>query len=131
MSEPDFPGASLTRRARALTTITVMLQMYCRAHHEPDDELCQKCDALLNYARKRLENCPFGDAKPACNKCTVHCYSHERRAEIRRVMRWAGPRMLRNYPLLGIRHLIDSWRSAPPLPVKRKLRGTTAGRGKA
>jgi len=31
-------------------------------------------------------------------------------------MRFAGPRMLARHPYLAIRHLLDDWREAPPLP---------------
>lgn len=108
------------RRARELRTIAVMVDMYCRFHHHAGDVPCPACRQLLDYAQKRLERCPFGDAKPTCNKCLVHCYSVERREKVREVMRWAGPRMLRHHPILGIRHLLDGRRPTPKLPEKRQ-----------
>ena len=79
------------RRARELKTIAVMVHMFCRVHHHVQDGLCAECNSLLEYARRRLDRCPFGDAKPTCNKCLVHCYSTDKREQIRVVMRWAGP----------------------------------------
>lgn len=101
------------RRARELKTITAMLRLYCRAQHLAADKvLCADCSALLDYARRRLERCVFGEAKPACANCTVHCYSAPMRERVRQVMRWAGPRMLLHHPVLALRHLIDARRSA-------------------
>jgi len=107
------------RRARELKTIEAMLRMYCRGHgHQPRAPLCARCNELLEYASRRLDRCVFGDAKPTCANCLVHCYSAEMREQVRVVMRWAGPRMLLRHPLLGILHLIDGRRPAPRLPEK-------------
>jgi hypothetical protein len=45
----------------------------------------------------------------------VHCYQREIRAQVREVMRYAGPRMLLRHPILAITHLIDGKRKAPAL----------------
>jgi Nitrous oxide-stimulated promoter len=105
-------------RARELTTIGVMVRMYCRDHHGTGGALCNECRALMDYATRRLERCVFGDDKPTCANCTVHCYTKEMRERIRDVMRYAGPRMLLRHPWLGITHLIDGRRPAPELPKK-------------
>lgn len=111
------------RRARALKTIEAMVGMYCHAHHPSDAEpLCGDCSALLAYARRRLERCVFGDAKPTCANCVVHCYKADMRERIRRVMRWAGPRMILRHPVMAIVHLIEERRPAPRLPG-RSARG--------
>jgi hypothetical protein len=88
-------------------TAIVMIHMYCRAHHGRDKGLCKECTGLLTYAQERIAACPFGEGKPICSKCTVHCYSPEMRARIQTVMRYAGPRMVWHHPILAIRHL---WR---------------------
>ena len=116
------------RRARELKTIAAMLRMYCRAHgHQPRAPLCAGCDELLEYASRRLERCVFSDAKPTCTNCLVHCYSADRREQVRVVMRWAGPRMLRRHPILGILHLIDGRRPSPRLPEKPPKRQSQEG----
>ncbi len=74
--------------------------------------------ALKAYADKRLDKCVFGEEKPACKQCPVHCYQPARREEMKQVMRWAGPRMLWRHPILTIRHLIDDRRPVPELPEK-------------
>jgi hypothetical protein len=111
---------NLLRRKRELRTIQVMIRMYCRRHHADSRiRLCQECAALFDYAERRLELCVFGEAKPTCVNCSVHCYSAEKREQIRVVMKWAGPRMLFRYPLLAVFHLIDGRRPAPGLPSKQ------------
>lgn len=107
------------RRARELKTVGAMVRLYCRAHHHTLQGLCGECSTLLDYARRRLEACPFGDAKPACNKCLAHCYSAHHREQIRIIMRWAGPRMLRYHPLMAIHHLFAARRPPPRLPEKK------------
>ena len=107
------------RRARELKTIKAMVRMYCRGHdHVSGDHLCPVCAELCEYATRRLERCVFGDAKPTCSNCVVHCYGAGMREQIRTVMRWAGPRMLLRHPLLAIAHIIDERRAVPLLPAR-------------
>jgi len=107
------------RRARELKTLEAMLRMYCRRHHG-GEPLCAECAALSEYARRRLERCVFGDAKPTCANCLVHCYRADMRERVRAMMRWAGPRMLLRHPVLGLLHLLDGWRPSPLLPGGRR-----------
>ena len=62
--------------------------------------------------------CVFGEEKPACKQCPVHCYQPAKREEMKQIMRWAGPRMLWRHPILTVRHLIDDKRPVPELPEK-------------
>jgi len=111
---------NLTRRARLLDkrrerewrTIETMVALYCRDKHgQHDGGLCSECQGLLDYAGLRLDRCRFGREKPTCAKCPVHCYQKERREQVRTVMRYAGPRMLWEHPLLSLRHWLDGiWR---------------------
>jgi hypothetical protein len=106
--------------ARELKTLAAMLRLYCRDHHgaglRNEEQLCGECSGLLDYARKRLVNCPFGADKPTCANCQVHCYGREQREATRVVMRHAGPRMLFRHPLLALAHLFAGCRPAPPRP---------------
>lgn len=109
------------RRARALATIAAMVGLYCRGHgHVADAPLCSDCARLLAYATRRLKRCVFGDAKPNCAACTVHCYKADMREKIRTVMRWAGPRMLLRHPIMTLSHMIAERRPVPTLPVPAK-----------
>ena len=105
-------GALSRRLERESKTLAAMLRMYCASRHG-GRELCPECAGLLAYARKRLAACPFGARKPACSGCAVHCYEAGRRAGIREVMRFAGPRLPARHPYLALRHLWDGWRGAP------------------
>jgi len=88
-----------------------MIRLYCRGQHSPEARPCAECSTLLDYALRRIERCPFGPGKPVCSKCRVHCYGVEQRELIRRVMRYAGPRMLLAHPLLALLHLRDAGRA--------------------
>lgn len=82
------------------------MKIYCRSQHG-SRELCEECTSLLNYADKRLEYCRFGEEKPTCANCTVHCYRPAEREKIKEVMRTAGPMMLLRHPMMTIMHLLD------------------------
>lgn len=86
-------------------TVGIMVRLYCR-RHEGNKELCQDCSQLLSYAEARLDRCKFGDEKPTCKKCPIHCYKPDMRVQMRAVMRWAGPRMMLYHPIEAINHLI-------------------------
>ena len=93
--------------------MTAMVRIYCRDQHHPAGGLCAGCQQFLDYANVRLERCRFGLEKPTCAKCPVHCYQRERREQVRVIMRYAGPRMLWEHPLMSLRHWLDSFRKAP------------------
>lgn len=97
------------RIAREKKTVAAMIAMYCRDRHGGGPRLCRECAELLDYARGRLDNCPFGEEKPACAKCAVHCYRRAERERITAVMRYSGPRMLTRHPILALRHLLDGF----------------------
>jgi hypothetical protein len=107
------------RRARELETLAAMIRMYCDHHHHRGERLCVECTELAKHACRRLERCVFGDAKPTCSNCVVHCYRADMRERVREVMRWAGPRMLLRHPVLAIRHLLDGRRPAIRLPGRK------------
>lgn len=85
------------------TTVERMINLYCRKKHG-SKVLCPECEELKVYALKRLDKCTFGDDKPACKACKVHCYKPEKRDKIREIMRFSGPRMLLYHPFELIRH---------------------------
>ena len=104
---------SLLHREKA--TIEAMVRIYCRYHHGTKINPCTECRELIDYAGKRLNLCPFQADKPTCGNCTVHCYKPKMREHIRRVMRFAGPRMIWHHPIMALRHLLDGRRPAPSL----------------
>ncbi len=107
------------RIAREKKTVNAMINLYCKDNHK-NDSLCTDCTELRDYAYQRLDNCYFAHEKPVCNKCTVHCYSREKREKIRNIMRYAGPRMIKKHPILAVFHIWDSNIEPKILPRKVK-----------
>ncbi|MHC4427675.1 MAG: nitrous oxide-stimulated promoter family protein [Planctomycetota bacterium] len=115
-------SGSTRRLRREKKTISVMIGMYCRAHHDgATGSLCGDCTALHEYAMDRIDKCPFCLSKPTCLNCPIHCYKPDRREEVRAVMRYAGPRMMRRHPVLAILHILDGRRQVQ-LPVRQDRR---------
>ena len=93
------------------SVVSWMIIKYCHAHHKLENaSVCKDCSELRNYALQRLERCPFADQKPFCSKCPIHCYNKEMRANIRFVMRYAGPRMLFSHPIMSLGHFLSRYR---------------------
>jgi hypothetical protein len=105
-------------------TVAAMVHIYCSDHHgSPRGQLCQSCRALLDYSHQRLDKCPYGEDKPTCKECPVHCYQPVRRTEMRDVMRAAGPKMLWRHPWLALVHFWTEYvRRNPQRPAKRNRR---------
>ena len=112
------------RLAREWLTMTKMVGIYCTDHHDGSAEsLCAACEEFLGYAERRLEKCPYGEDKPTCSNCPIHCYKPERRAQVKEIMGYAGPRMLLRHPILAIRHQLDGFRKAEhPKEMTREQR---------
>ena len=100
-------------------TLTVMVYIYCRAHHserEKDDSLlCNECRQVLTYGLERLRKCPYGPEKPNCPKCPIHCYSKEMSGKMKVIMRYSGPRMALRHPVLALYHLLNNNRHVSSL----------------
>ncbi len=100
----------MNRLEREKFTIEKMMGIYCFAHHETvNNHLCEECSNLLDYAFKRIKMCPYGSDKPACQSCPIHCYKKDKRAEMKKIMRFAGPRMLYKFPVLALLHVYDKY----------------------
>ena len=98
----------LPRLKSEAQTIRVMVEEFCSYHHGTSGHmLCPKCQAFLDYALKRLACCPYGEDKPVCGSCKIHCYKPAERETARQVMRWAGPRLIFSHPLMAVSHVVD------------------------
>jgi hypothetical protein len=94
-------------------TLVCMTSIYCGdLHQHADGELCEDCDELMQYAERRLAKCPYGDRKPTCAKCPIHCYKKQPREQVREIMRYAGPRMTFRHPVKSLVHVFDKLRRA-------------------
>lgn len=105
---------------REKKTIELMIRMYCAGNHAIEGGICPECDSLLEYAVQRLNNCPFGEKKTACSKCSIHCYSQPMRTKVTSVMRYSGPRMMSKHPILAFSHVL----SRGPMPIRRLKKET-------
>lgn len=118
------------RIRRERHTVGIMVHMLCKRRHARAQQgirlhgspgaLCPECAALLDYALRKVDACPFGAEKPACVRCTVYCYRPEMREKIRVVMRYSGPRMTFRHPYLAVMHLLDRRNGCALSPLRRR-----------
>jgi hypothetical protein len=127
---PEGAAARLVtpRLRREYRTMECMVAIWCADHHRdraqsaPDG--CEECREFLAYAARRLEKCPYGEAKPTCAKCPIHCYKRAQREHARVVMRYAGPRMMLRHPWLSFMHVVDKLRKVEhPMAIRRRKDG--------
>ena len=104
---------------KELKVLVDFVQVYCRARHrdspkgkveltglmEIEQNLCEECLELVNYAVLRRIRCPL-NPKPACKRCPIHCYGKEYRGRIREVMAFSGRKMILRGRLDYIGHLL-------------------------
>lgn len=115
---PGRDRPTTRRLLRELRTLEAMTAIYCRDHHGGTAP-CERCSELLAYAAKRLAVCPYGENKPVCAKCQIHCYGPAPREDVRVIMRYAGPRMMLRHPWLALGHVLDKRYPAPAKPRAR------------
>lgn len=96
------------RIERERRTIRLMIGIYCKGQHA-GGSLCAECQTLTDYAMNRIDKCRFKADKPTCAKCPIHCYQSKMREKIRKVMRYAGPRMMIYHPILTLWHYFDEY----------------------
>ncbi|WP_026624939.1 nitrous oxide-stimulated promoter family protein [Eggerthia catenaformis] len=93
------------KRKREIRVVEEMIKLYCRRH----DDYCygvmsEEYRLLFEYAKERIEHCPFMETKTFCSQCQVHCYQMKQKEMIRKVMRYSGPRLLFYHPLMTVNH---------------------------
>lgn len=110
------------RLLREHRTFRCMTQIYCSHYHgNATGGTCPDCEAFLQYAAKRLEKCPYGEDKPTCANCPIHCYKPAQREQARQIMRFAGPRMTWRHPVRAVTHLFDKLRKVEhPLRLRQR-----------
>lgn len=90
--------------------IIKMITLYCRGKHKQTNVLCAECEELVRYAVDRLDRCCFGEDKPTCKACIIHCYSPKMKDKMRSVMRFSGPRMIFVHPIYTLKHLYKEYK---------------------
>lgn len=87
-----------------------MIGIYCNDHHGTSSEkLCSECADLYAYAKERLKKCPFGKEKPFCAHCPHPCYRSGEKERMQKVMRYAGPRMMKYHPRATLSHMWETF----------------------
>ena len=95
----------MRRIEREKQTVRKMIELYCR-HHLHQDQMPEEYQHLADFACRRLDHCKYGERKTACKHCPTHCYAPKEREAIRKVMRWAGLRMIWYAPKDAILHIL-------------------------
>lgn len=90
------------KRQKEQKIINLMIDLYTRVHDDIDG------DELKKYSANRISKCPRIVEKTFCSTCKIHCYNKEYREQIKRVMRYSGPRMLLHHPILAINHALNT-----------------------
>lgn len=86
--------------------VTHMIEIYCHKHHHTSD-LCTECANLQAYALKRLSHCRYAENKTFCSQCQTHCYAPKYKEEIKKVMKFSGPRIFFKHPILVTKHMLN------------------------
>lgn len=81
-----------------------MIDLYYQKSNETPDI---NHEEMKNYAKKRLEHCPHGENKPTCKNCTIHCYQTKYRNQMKKIMRFSGPRIMLYHPILALKHYLN------------------------
>ncbi|MFW8052875.1 nitrous oxide-stimulated promoter family protein [Vagococcus fluvialis] len=88
-------------------TVAAMIDIYYKQYH--DEEHLIERDDVLEYAMTRLNYCRFGEEKPTCKVCPVHCYKKSYQEKMKLIMRYSGPRMLLYHPIMSVEHFLKEW----------------------
>ena len=110
-----------TRIRQEQEIVAQMVRIYCR-QKEKHTDLCPDCKELLQYAHARLSHCPFGEKKPVCAKCKIHCYGKGYKERAKEIMAFSGPKLLLKHPILSMRHIMALFREPPEKPTAAKPR---------
>ena len=104
----------IKKREKEIKIINLMMRIYCygnkhiyhnnKLFNKSEMVLCDDCTSLLKYAIDRINKCNFMETKTFCSNCKVHCYQKQEREKIKKVMRYAGPKIILYHPILIIKH---------------------------
>lgn len=93
------------KRIEEKKVIDLMIDVYTKKHDDIDGQ------DLKDYASLKISKCPRMSEKSFCSTCKIHCYQKEYRENIRKVMRYSGPRMIFYHPILAIKHMLNTIKS--------------------
>ncbi len=107
-----MPKTLEQKREQEKYVVSEMIRIYCKGNHKTQESLCPSCLELLQYCEARINRCPFMETKTFCSACKIHCYKPQMREEIKKVMRYAGPKMLTVHPILALKHMFITFRKS-------------------
>jgi hypothetical protein len=88
--------------------VAAIVALYCRKKHgSKRGELCPDCAALQAFSLERAERCPHREARQFCSGCPTPCYG-SKREDMRRIMRYAAPRLIFSRPGMVLRHAVQT-----------------------
>lgn len=98
----------MDRAAKDRATMEAIGQIYCRGNHDAAlrgaDAMCPECREAIERTLDRATACPHGH-NHNCEDCETHCQRGESQQQIKRIMRYAAPRMAFRHPLMTATYL--------------------------
>ena len=85
---------------REKEVVGLMIHLYCQHHDDINEQ------EMMEYAIQRIEKCPMMETKTFCSQCQIHCYRKDMKENIKKVMRYSGPRMMFYHPILAMKHML-------------------------
>lgn len=89
-------------------TMEAIGSIYCRGNHDGSsrgsDAMCPECRKVIEATLERAAACPYGH-EGNCEDCATHCQRGDAQREIKRIMRYAAPRMAVRHPLMTATYL--------------------------
>ena len=108
------------KREKEKESILCMIEIYCKHNHKEyhknynktfgSKNICRECEEIYHYACERTDRCRFIETKTFCSACKTHCYETTYRERIREIMRYGGPRLLFDSPMMVLRHMFIEWK---------------------
>lgn len=93
------------RKALEKEIFDKMTLIYCKDHH--CSSICTRCNEIILYAHRRIDLCKFGKNKSFCSKCLIHCFKTDIREDVKKIMRYSGPRIIFHHPLMAFKHMFS------------------------
>jgi len=108
------------RISREKKIIEAMVRIYCKNHHGSKGKLCPECSELFDYAKMRLDRCPFQEKKYMRQVLSTLLPASDGRKSEGVLMKYSGPRMLLHHPGRAIYHLVDGRKKPEKLNNKTR-----------
>lgn len=83
-------------------------RIYCKGNHKDVTHdgggMCAECRNAIEATLARAQSCPLGHTGN-CQDCAIKCQRGEAQTTIRRIMRYAAPRMAFRHPVMTLGYL--------------------------